>query len=98
MVQNRSDLAATLSSAFPDATVTMRTQMGGILTSSSAPSVVVITAIAPEAEAFVSDMDEKLVDGTWVVDDKRSLQLAKIWPRPSKWMLGIIGVYHIGRW
>lgn len=77
VVQNRSDLAATLSSAFPDATVTMRTQMGGILTSSSAPSVVVITAIAPEAEAFVSDMDEKLVDGTWVVDDKRSLVIGQ---------------------
>ena len=77
VVLHRSELCTKLLESFPDSNITMRTHMGGILTSSSAPSVVSITAIEPNAEAVVSDVDDKLVDGSWVSDDKRSLVIGQ---------------------
>ncbi len=77
VVMNRESLVSALQSQFPTATVTARTKMGGILASSSAPSVVGITAVAPQSEADVSDMDGKLVAGTWVQDDKRSIVIGQ---------------------
>ncbi len=77
VVSERTILLNQLRNVLPEATITSRTIINGILSSSSAPSVVSITGIDPTSEAAVSDMDEKIIKGTWVTDDKRSIVIGQ---------------------
>jgi len=61
----RSELAA----AFPDATVTPRLYLGGLLTSPYNSSGVMLRGGVPSAEAAVDTLDDKIVQGEWLADD-----------------------------
>ena len=59
-----------------------------ILASSSAPTVINLTAVDPQSENVVSDLPDKLVEGTWVRDDTKSIvigqnmaELPVVWDR-----------------
>jgi len=77
VVTNQKELVSALQSALPDATITSRIRLGGILASSSSPTVVSLSAVDPKAEETVSDMADKLVQGTWVTDDTKSIVIGQ---------------------
>lgn len=77
MVNNQREVVSALQAALPDATITSRIRLGGILASSSSPTVVSLSAVDPKAEGTVSDMADKLVQGTWVTDDTRSIVIGQ---------------------
>ena len=63
--------------ALPEAIVTSRIRLGGILASSSSPTVINLTAVNPQSEDVVSDLPDKLVEGTWVRDDAKSIVIGQ---------------------
>lgn len=74
LVRDSDAVAATLRETFPDATVTQRILMGGMLTSSSSSVAAGISGFEPEHEAQVSDLDDKLIEGEWLEpDDARGI-------------------------
>lgn len=77
MVNNQREVVSALQAALPDATITSRIRLGGILASSSSPTVVSLSAVDPKAEGTVSDMADKLLQGTWVTDDTRSIVIGQ---------------------
>ena len=77
VVTKQRELVSALQSALPGATITSRTRLGGILASSSSPTVVSLTAVDPTAEKAVSDMADKLVQGTWVTEDSKSIVIGQ---------------------
>jgi len=58
-----------LAEAFPDATVTPRLYLGGLLTSPYNSNGVMLRGGVPSAEAAVDTLDDKIVQGEWLADD-----------------------------
>ena len=62
---------------FPEATITTRTYMGGLLSSTSNPTFLTITGVDPRAEAIVSDMPNKLIEGEWLSEDSKDILIGR---------------------
>ena len=77
ILENGNEIRDELTGLFPDATVTTRVYLGGLLSSSSNPSFLTITGVDPVAEAIVSDMPNKLLDGEWLTDDPKDIIIGK---------------------
>ena len=77
VIQQQHLVVEAIQEAIPEATVTSRIRLGGILASSSSPTVVGLTAVDPTTEEQVSDMATKLVQGTWVTDDSKSIVIGQ---------------------
>jgi ABC-type lipoprotein release transport system permease subunit len=59
----------------PDAQVTRRSFVDGLLSSANGSVAVLATAVDPVAEAAVTDWEEKLVEGAWIDGDGRGVLL-----------------------
>ena len=70
LVPDASKVAAEMKQALPDATITPRLQLQGLLTSTTGASRVSLNAGIPEAEAAVQELDERVVEGEWLSDDQ----------------------------
>jgi|AMFO01.1.fsa_nt_gi ABC-type transport system, involved in lipoprotein release, permease component len=68
-VLNSGAMAQTIRAAIPDATVTRRIYMDGLLVSPVASTSAVVKAIEPSRELQVIDLDDKIVQGQWLADD-----------------------------
>lgn len=68
-------VAATVREALPDAIVTHRAFLGGLLTSPTGSVAVSLTGVAPEAEAQASTLDEHLVQGEWLSGEEGEVEL-----------------------
>lgn len=68
-VLHSGELAESVRKTVPDAIVTRRIYMDGLLVSPVASTSVVIKAIEPSLELQVVDLDDKIVDGEWLADD-----------------------------
>ena len=77
VVNEQGAIVSALKKALPDATITSRIRLGGILASSSSPTVIGLTAVNPQSEDVVSDLPDKLVSGTWVLDDTKSIVIGQ---------------------
>ena len=66
-----------MQTTFPEATVTTRTYMGGLLSSTSNPTFLTITGVDPKAEALVSDMPTKLIEGEWLSEDSKDILIGR---------------------
>ena len=66
-----------LQKTFPKSTITTRTYMGGLLSSTSNPTFLTITGVDPSAEALVSDMPTKLIEGEWLSDDSKDILIGR---------------------
>ena len=66
-----------LQKIFPKSTITTRTYMGGLLSSTSNPTFLTITGVDPSAEALVSDMPTKLIEGEWLSDDSKDILIGR---------------------
>lgn len=78
VVTHSGELADQLQAAFPDAHITRRAYLDGLLTSPVNAVGVMLTAVQPEPEAAVSDIDEKVVDGTWLDADPQGLVIGAV--------------------
>ena len=74
-LEGRADLHQKLSTAFPEATITTRSYVGGLLTSTSGPSVAALNAIDPASEKDISDFADKVVDGEWISDNIKDIMI-----------------------
>ena len=73
-VTGADELAGQLAETFPEATITQRINLAGILVSPTNNIAAGIRAILPDAEATIGDMDDKLIDGAWLAaDDERGI-------------------------
>jgi ABC-type lipoprotein release transport system permease subunit len=70
-------VATAISELFPDAIVTRRLQISGVLMSANNTVGVGLQGVLPGPEAEVNDLDERIVEGTWVDDDPRGIVLGK---------------------
>ncbi|MFT5682772.1 MAG: ABC-type lipoprotein release transport system permease subunit [Myxococcota bacterium] len=70
VVQNATATAATLTAAFPDATIVRRSVLQGLLMSPVNSVGVMLTAIDPAIEPQVSDWQDKVVEGEYLTDDR----------------------------
>ena len=77
VVNEQAALVSALEKALPSATITSRVRLSGILASSSSPTVISLTAVNPQSEDVVSDLPDKLVSGTWVLDDTKSIVIGE---------------------
>ena len=77
VVNEQAALVSALEKALPDATITSRVRLSGILASSSSPTVISLTAVNPQSEDVVSDLPDKLVSGTWILDDPKSIVIGE---------------------
>ena len=66
LVEGSDAIAAELRHAFPDATVTQRIQLAGLLTSTSASVGAGLAAFEPNEERKVNELADKIVDGEWL--------------------------------
>lgn len=62
-------LADAVRTAIPDAIVTRRIYMDGLVMSPVASTAAMVKAIEPSQEAQVVDLDDKIVQGEWLADD-----------------------------
>jgi len=73
-VSGADEIAAQLGEAFPEAVITQRVNVAGLLVSPTNNIGAGLRAILPEAEAAIGDMDDKLVEGEWLApDDERGI-------------------------
>lgn len=77
VIRGASAVRASLSEAFPGATVAQRAILGGLLVSPSNSVGAGVQGIDPEAEAAVGELDDKLVDGAWLDDDDRGIVIGE---------------------
>ncbi len=68
-VLHSGDLAREIEEALPDAHVSRRIYLDGLLVSPVASTAAVVKAVEPSKEAEVVKLDDKLTDGEWLVDD-----------------------------
>jgi len=69
LVTGAGEVAATLREAFPEATVTPRLYLGGLVTSTRNSAGIALRGSVPSAEAVVDTLDDKLIAGEWLADD-----------------------------
>lgn len=68
--EGRQGLYDELHSLHPNAIITTRMFISGLLTSPSSPSFVSLTAIDPQPESEISEFKSKLVEGSWLEGDR----------------------------
>ena len=73
VLENTKELSAVLQQKFPDATITKRAFLGGLLTSPKGPAAANVIAVDPKTEGVISEFKEKLIEGEWIDDDPKSL-------------------------
>ena len=73
VVQGAQAVVATLLELHPDAVVTRRSFVDGLLSSANGSTAVLATAVDPIEEVKVSDWDDKLVEGDWLDGDGRGV-------------------------
>ena len=66
VVADSTAVAGQLAQTLPDATITRRIFLRGLLTSPSGSSAVAVTAVEPGPEAVVNDLANKLVEGVYL--------------------------------
>lgn len=69
VVTNSRAVADAIRAAVPDATVTRRLNIDGLVVSPVASTSASVRAVEPSTEALVIDLDDKVVDGEWLADD-----------------------------
>ena len=74
---DRTAIYTALEQAYPDAVITTRSFVGGLLSSTSGPGFAAAIGIDPEKEKAVSDFYEKMVEGEWLDDDPREIVKTK---------------------
>lgn len=74
-VQRSGQVSQTLHDDYPDATITRRAYLDGLLMSPTNAVGALLTAVEPAPEAAVNDLDDKLVAGAWLDEDDKSLLL-----------------------
>jgi ABC-type lipoprotein release transport system permease subunit len=74
VLQGATALSDELREMFPDAVVTRRTQVSGVLMSATNTVGVGLRGVDPVSEAEVAELDEQVVEGTWL-DGERGLVL-----------------------
>lgn len=78
VVPDSGALAQAVRAAIPDAVVTRRIFVEGLLVSPVASTAVSVKAVEPEAEATVVDLDERIVQGQWLPgDDDKAIILGQ---------------------
>lgn len=78
VVEGVGEVVATLQEAYPDATITPRAYLGGLLTSPTSSSGVALRGLDPVAEAKVDKLASRIVDGEWLAsDDDRGIVLGR---------------------
>lgn len=77
ILQDARTIREQMQSTFPTATITTRTYMGGLLSSTSNPTFITITGVDPEAEATVSDMPNKVIEGEWLSDNTKDILIGR---------------------
>ncbi len=77
LLNNIHTIKTTWQNLVPTGTITTRTYLGGLLSSSSNPSFITLTGIDPEAEQKVSDMPNKLIKGQWLNEDQKGILIGK---------------------
>ena len=70
LLLNHESLKEKLLKNYPEATITTRSFLGGLLSSTSGPSFVSLTAISPQEEEVISEFRAKIVQGEWLSDQK----------------------------
>lgn len=77
-VSDSLELATTLRELFPEARVTRRSMLGGLLTAPMGSVGVAMTGFEPEAERPITELDDRLVEGEWLdVEDTRALVIGE---------------------
>lgn len=77
VLEGHPGLHAQLKEKFPDATITTRTFVGGLLTSTSGSSFATLTAIDPEPELAISEFKNNIVKGEWLDDDIKGILIGQ---------------------
>lgn len=73
VVPEASRVQSTLEEAFPEAVVAPRIFLAGLLNSPTNSVGVGVSAVDPVAEAAVQQIDEQVVDGSWLDDSARGI-------------------------
>ena len=77
LLEGHSVLRSQLKERFPQATITTRSFLGGLLTSTSGPSFVALTAIDPTPELEITEFKDNIVDGEWLDDNLKGILIGK---------------------
>jgi len=77
LVQGAGDVAAQLQSEFPDAVITPRLSLGGLLMSTSTGAGAALAGLDSAAEQQVQDLHEKIVEGEWLGDNDREIIIGR---------------------
>lgn len=77
VVTDSGRIADRVMEAVPDAVVVRRIQLAGLLTSPTHSTGVGVVAVDPDTEAQVVDLDEQIVEGTWLTDDDRGILIGR---------------------
>jgi ABC-type lipoprotein release transport system permease subunit len=70
VVPEATEVASVLRERFPGAIVVPRVFVDGLLTSPDGSSSLMATAVDPDLEPRVSDWSDKVVEGSWLADDR----------------------------
>ncbi|MCB9743866.1 MAG: ABC transporter permease [Alphaproteobacteria bacterium] len=70
LIPGASAVAATLAERFPEAVVTRRSLLMGLLSSPTGSMGVGVTAVDPGPEAEATDWEDKLIEGAWIEGDQ----------------------------
>jgi ABC-type lipoprotein release transport system permease subunit len=99
LVRDSGQVAERMGSLFPDATITRRANLGGLLVSASSSTSASLLGVEPGPEAAVNTFDEKIVDGEWLDDDIRGLVIGAAMQKTLGVQVGDKVVYmgqHLG--
>ena len=77
LLQNHSELQQKIQETFPEAHITSRLFLSGLINSTTSPTFAGITAVDPKIEGEVSEFTEKLVEGVWLDDDIKGILIGK---------------------
>lgn len=76
-VEGHSVLRAQLKEEFPAATITTRSFVGGLLTSTAGSSFATLTAIDPIPELEISEFKDNIIKGEWLDDDQKGILIGQ---------------------
>jgi len=73
LLTNSSQIKSDLQKEFPDATITNRAFLGGLLTAPKGPTAASIIAVDSASEKTISDFPQKIIEGEWLDDKPESI-------------------------
>jgi len=77
LIKKHSELLQKIQDKFPEAHITSRLFLSGLINSTTSPTFAGITAVEPKSEGEVSEFTEKLVKGVWLDDDIKGILIGK---------------------